>query len=93
MNGETAFQIGVAVVGSLLTVLCALAYFRRVRLERPPIGTFNTRDLCVLGVFIEDLQEFQLALEKADRKAIAEFFEKAKQRRDQWCAPGASSPE
>ena len=60
------------------------------------------RDIClanrknlarVLGVFIEDLQEFQLALEKEDRKVVAEFFEKAKQRRDQWCAPGASSPE
>ena len=47
----------------------------------------------VLGVFIEDLQEFQLALEKEDRKAIAEFFEKAKQRRDQWSAAGGSSPE
>ena len=60
------------------------------------------RDIClanrknlarVLGVFIEDLQEFQLALENEDRKAITEFFEQAKQRRDQWCAPGASSPE
>jgi prephenate dehydrogenase len=60
------------------------------------------RDIClanrknlarVLGVFIEDLQEFQLALEKEDRKAIAEFFEQAKQRRDQWRGPGAPSPE
>ena len=60
------------------------------------------RDIClanrknlarVLGVFIEDLQEFQLALEKSESKAIAEFFEKAKQRRDQWCGPGAPSPE
>ena len=38
----------------------------------------------VLGVFIEDLQEFQLALDRADVKAIEEFFSKAKQRRDQW---------
>jgi len=60
------------------------------------------RDIClanrtnlarVLGVFVEDLQEFQLALEKQDHKAITEFFEKAKQRRDHWCAAGASSPE
>lgn len=60
------------------------------------------RDIClanrknlarVLGVFIEDLQEFQLALEHEDRKAVAEFFAQAKQRRDQWSAPGASSPE
>jgi plastocyanin len=52
MNAETVFQIAVGVAGSLATALCALAYFRRVRLERPPIGVFNTRDLCVLGVFI-----------------------------------------
>lgn len=58
------------------------------------IALANRRNLArVLGVFIEDLQEFQLALEKEDRKAITEFFEKAKQRRDQWCAAGGSSPE
>jgi prephenate dehydrogenase len=48
----------------------------------------------VLGVFIEDLQEFQLALGNEDRKNIQEFFEKAKQRRDEWCGQNASpSPE
>jgi len=58
------------------------------------ISLANRKNLArVLGVFIEDLQEFQLALEKEDVKAIAEFFEKAKQRRDQWSGPGASSPE
>jgi len=46
----------------------------------------------VLGVFIEDLQEFSLALEKEDVKAVEEFFEKAKQRRDSWCGP-SGSPE
>jgi len=45
----------------------------------------------VLGVFIEDLQEFCLALEKGDVKAVEEFFEEAKQRRDQWCGPGNSA--
>ena len=59
------------------------------------------RDIClanrtnlarVLGVFIEDLQEFQLALEKEDRKTVEEFFEQAKQRRDQWSGQG-TSPE
>jgi prephenate dehydrogenase len=39
----------------------------------------------VLGVFIEDLQEFQLALECGDAKMIEEFFETAKHRRDEWC--------
>jgi prephenate dehydrogenase len=44
----------------------------------------------VLGVFIEDLQEFSLALEKEDVKAVEEFFENAKNRRDKWCASGSS---
>jgi prephenate dehydrogenase len=46
----------------------------------------------VLGVFIEDLQEFQLALERQDVQAIDEFFAKAKQRRDNWRehSPGGS---
>jgi prephenate dehydrogenase len=44
----------------------------------------------VLGVFIEDLQEFRLALENGDVKAVEEFFENAKQRRDQWCGSGNS---
>jgi prephenate dehydrogenase len=38
----------------------------------------------VLGVFIEDLEEFRHSLENGDAKAIEEFFEKAKQRRDGW---------
>jgi prephenate dehydrogenase len=47
----------------------------------------------VLGVFIEDLQEFQWALEREDVKAIEEFFAKAKQRRDLWRAHSTASPE
>jgi len=46
----------------------------------------------VLGVFIEDLQELQLALERGDTRAVEEFFEVAKQRRDAW-AGGNTSPE
>jgi prephenate dehydrogenase len=51
------------------------------------------RDIClanrknlarVLGVFIEDLREFQLALEKQDVKLIEEFLTQARQRRDAW---------
>jgi plastocyanin len=52
MPAETVFQIVVGVVGSLAFSLCALAYFRVVRLERPAIGTFNGRDLVVLAIFI-----------------------------------------
>ena len=47
----------------------------------------------VLGVFIEDLREFQLALEREDVKAIDEFFTKAKQRRDEWVADGSKDRE
>jgi prephenate dehydrogenase len=55
----------------------------------------NRRNLArVLGVFIEDLQEFQLALENEDNKVIAEFFEQAKLRRDAWSEqPGSVTPE
>ena len=57
------------------------------------IALANRKNLAkVLGVFIEDLQEFQIALERGDSKTIAEFFETAKHRRDEWSqqASGAS---
>jgi prephenate dehydrogenase len=59
------------------------------------VALANRKNLSrVLGVFIEDLQEFQLALEREDVKAIEEFFNKAKQRREQWRAhPATLSPE
>jgi len=40
--------------------------------------------LRVIGVFVEDLQEFALALERNDAGAVTEFFETAKARRDEW---------
>jgi prephenate dehydrogenase len=49
------------------------------------IALANRKNLArVLGVFIEDLQEFQFVLERGDARAIEEFFANAKQRRDQW---------
>jgi prephenate dehydrogenase len=57
------------------------------------IALANRKNLArVLGVFIEDLQEFQLALERQDVKAIEEFFHKAKERRDAWWAQASASP-
>jgi prephenate dehydrogenase len=55
----------------------------------------NRRNIArVLGVFIEDLQEFQLALEREDRKVIEDFFVQARERRDAWRTQGSSpSPE
>ncbi len=40
--------------------------------------------------FIAELNKFQSALKQGDGKAIAKFFEMAKQRRDNWCACGMS---
>lgn len=62
MPAATRFQIVVALIGSLTGALCALAYVRRVQLERPPIGAFNARDLTVLGCFIVALPLLYLVL-------------------------------
>ena len=63
MLGDVIFQSIVAVVGaSLLVSLCALVYFQRVRLERPSIGTFNARDVVVVGFFIVALPLLYLVL-------------------------------
>lgn len=43
-----------------------------------------------LARFIGDLGKFQTALRLGDAKAIAKFFETAKQRRNNWCACCAS---
>jgi prephenate dehydrogenase len=58
------------------------------------IAMANRKNLSrVLGVFIEDLQEFQLALERDDVEAIEDFFTKAKQRREKWQSHSTTSPE
>ncbi len=44
-----------------------------------------------LDGFVSELRKFQTALKRGDAKAIARFFETAKQRRDNWCA-GCVSP-
>jgi prephenate dehydrogenase len=57
------------------------------------IALANRHNLArVLGVFLDDLQQFQQAIERADGALITDFFEKAKQRRDQWCGQ-SNSPE
>jgi hypothetical protein len=65
MVGQSVFQAAVVLVGSLAAALCALAYFRRVRMERPPIGTFNGRDVVILLVFIVVLPILYLMLPSA----------------------------
>jgi prephenate dehydrogenase len=39
-----------------------------------------------LDAFVAELKKFQIALKKPDAKAISNFFETAKSRRDNWCA-------
>jgi hypothetical protein len=38
----------VLTTGTAVACAGSLAYFRRVRMERPPVGTFNTRDVVIL---------------------------------------------
>lgn len=47
----------------------------------------------VLGVFIDDLKEFQHALDSQNVAAIEEFFHQAKERRDKWCTPQGTVSE
>jgi len=62
MLSQTLFQAVVTSVGALGTAAAALAYFRRVRLDRPAIGAFNSRDLVILAGFIVALPFLYLAV-------------------------------
>ncbi len=62
MLEQTIFQVLVVLFGALITPACALLYFRRVRLERPPLGVFNPRDIGILLFFILALPLLYLIL-------------------------------
>jgi hypothetical protein len=49
---QTLTLFCVLMSGAILVCGGSLAYFRRVRMERPPIGTFNTRDVVILLVIV-----------------------------------------
>ena len=77
--------------------LCAMGFRDTTRIAAGSpemwrdIALANRKHLgCSLGAFIGELQTFQRALKAADVKAVAGFFETAKQRRDEWCACCAS---
>ncbi len=56
------------------------------------IALANRENLArVLGVLIEDLQEFQRSLRQGDSTAVTEFFTSAKERRDAWANPSATA--
>ena len=52
---QTLTEFGVILTGVTLVSVGALVYFRRVRMERPPVGTFNGRDIVILLAFIVTL--------------------------------------
>jgi hypothetical protein len=49
---QTLIQTAVCMVGAAIACWLAVIYFRRVRVERPPIGTFNLRDITILLTII-----------------------------------------
>jgi hypothetical protein len=49
---QSVIEFGVTLVASVTVSAGALRYFRRVRLERPPVGTFNGRDIAILLALI-----------------------------------------
>lgn len=55
-------EFGVTLVGAVAAGTGAMLYFRRVRLDRPPIGTFNGRDIGILLVLITALPFLYAAL-------------------------------
>jgi len=59
------------------------------------IALTNGRNIeAALGRFIRELERLRGGLKRGDVRAISEFFERAKRRRDRWCAKMASpSPE
>jgi prephenate dehydrogenase len=81
--------------------LCATGFRDATRIASGPpemwrdIVLANRQNLSrVLGVFIDDLQELKQALDDGDAKAIEEFLETAKRRRDDWQRhPISPSPE
>lgn len=52
---QTLTEFGVILTGVTLVSGGSLLYFRRVRMERPPVGTFNGRDIVILLAFIATL--------------------------------------
>jgi hypothetical protein len=49
---QSLLEFAVCLVGAITVATGALAYFRRVRVERPAVGTFNGRDIAILLVLI-----------------------------------------
>jgi hypothetical protein len=59
---QSLFTLVCVLIGAVGTAAFALFYFRRVRIDRPAIGTFNGRDIIVLFFFIVTLPLLYLIL-------------------------------
>lgn len=60
---EPALSSIIAVVGQVALVLAAgLAYLRGVRVDRPPVGVFNHRDVAVVGLVLVIIPPLYLRL-------------------------------
>ena len=59
---QSILQLCVSIIATMGVTLGAVAYLRRVRAERPAIGTFNMRDVVTLMAFIVTLPLIYLAL-------------------------------
>lgn len=68
---ESLTEGAVTLVGVITVTSCALYYFRRVRQDRPPVGTFNGRDVAILFTFIVALPFLYVAL---PRWALTSFL-------------------
>ncbi|MDL4777096.1 hypothetical protein [Actinomadura xylanilytica] len=60
--GQDLFQVGVTSFYALAVPAGAVLYFRTVRVPRPPVGTFNGRDIVVMMGFVLALPFLYLAL-------------------------------
>jgi len=56
------FALCVSLFSALSVSISALYYLRRVRMERPAIGTFNGRDIVILFVLLSTIPLFYLTL-------------------------------
>src|SRR3954454_8269710 len=56
------FALILSLVATVLVAAGSVFYFRRVRMERPPIGTFNRRDMVILFVTLCTLPLIYLRL-------------------------------
>jgi hypothetical protein len=61
---QALFALVMSLISAFLIPVCAKYYFRRYRIERPAIGTFNGRDIAILFVLLATIPVFYLSLSR-----------------------------